>query len=94
MAVYSKHLLATSKDDAIEKSKTNAQYWPKEACEELVRSTLLHGDWVRGGTTVHAYFDFGRVIGFDGGNPSMNHRAEITQATPAQMHGHPRIKKD
>jgi hypothetical protein len=72
----------------------NAQYWPKTGHEQLVRHTLLHGQWVRGGSTVHAYFDFGRVVGYDGGKPSTNHRAEITQATPPQMHGHPRISKD
>ncbi len=93
MAVYSKHLLATSEADAIAKSKTNAQYWPKEACEELVRHTLLHGEWTRGGTTVHAYFDFApRVVGFDGGQPSTRHRGELTQSGTPEMHGHPRLK--
>ncbi|HEX2686160.1 MAG TPA: hypothetical protein VHN14_06060, partial [Kofleriaceae bacterium] len=94
MAEHAKHLLATDEADAIEKSKINAQYWPKTGHEQLVRHTLLDGQWVRGGSTVHAYFDFGRVVGYDGGKPSTNHRAEITQATPPQMHGHPRISKD
>jgi hypothetical protein len=92
MAVYPKHLLATTEPDAVKLSKTNAQYWPKDGCEELVRTTLLNGQWVRGGSTVHAYFDFApRVVGFDGGAPSTRHRGELTQGSPAEMHGHPRL---
>jgi hypothetical protein len=95
MAVYPKHLLGTSEADAKKKATSgDGQYWPKEACESLIRRTLIDGRWGRGGGTVHAFYDFSpRIIGFNGGTgePTSRHRAEITQGTPPKMHGHPKI---
>jgi hypothetical protein len=93
MAVYPKHLKGKSEADAQAKSNGgDAQYWPLDGYEDLVRDTLLNGQWGREGTTVHAYSDYGaRIIGFDGGKPTGRHRAEITQGSPPEMHGHPRI---
>jgi hypothetical protein len=95
MAVYAKHLVATSAADAEKKSSGSgaAQYWPKEGYEDLVRNTLVNGHWGRiEGGTVHAFFDFApRIVGYDGGNPTSRHRGELTQSDPAQMHGHPKI---
>jgi hypothetical protein len=94
MAIYPKHLKGTTDKDAQSIASTgDGQYWPKSGCEFRVRDTLLTGDWKRVGTTVHAFKEYGENIGFDGGTGTATgrHRAELTQATPPQMHGHPKI---
>lgn len=95
-----KHMKATSEAQARRMTTPSdtqpdppSQYLPDVNNQALELEALQNGTVIRGnpndpGSTVHVRYDAGRVIGYDGGEPTTTMRAELTAGDV--YHGHPR----
>ncbi|MGV6809102.1 MAG: RHS repeat-associated core domain-containing protein [bacterium] len=96
-AEYTKHTKATSKEDAIKRSKDNAQYWDESngTGNTAFRNTI-EKEGLRNGLRVpqeggsdYYIYDAGRTIGYNEGKATSYMRIEVTKSGTPEFHGHP-----
>ena len=84
---YQKYTKATTIEQAMEMSWSQAQYIPGIDNNSWEYKAMFEGIPVtHGNGTIYYFYDTGRIIGYDGGVPTTWIRAELTSGI---YHGHP-----